>query len=98
MAAMIRPPMFSFSTATASFVTRAAFDDSRFADAATVTSPDTRNAIGALLAGRPVPVEITKPMGGSTKWLSNKAEIAQVEEQWEQYAHYPGKHRQGRSD
>jgi peroxiredoxin len=58
------------------------FDDSRFADAATVTSPDTRNALEALLAGRPVPVEMTKPMGCSTKWLSNKAEIAKVEEQW----------------
>jgi peroxiredoxin len=58
------------------------FDDSRFADAATVTSPDTRNAIEALLAGRPVPVEMTKPMGCSTKWLSKKGEIAQLDEQW----------------
>src|SRR5262249_54078333 len=32
------------------------FDDSRFADAATVTSPDARNAIEALLAGRHVSV------------------------------------------
>jgi peroxiredoxin len=58
------------------------FDDSRFADPATVTSPDTRNAIEAVLASRPVPVEMTKPMGCSTKWLSNKAEIAEVEDQW----------------
>ena len=58
------------------------FDDSRFADPASVKSADTRNAIEALLTGRPVPVELTKPMGCSTKWLSNKAEIAQVEEQW----------------
>jgi peroxiredoxin len=58
------------------------FDDSRFADAATVTSPDARKAVEALLAGRPVPVEVTPPMGCSTKWRSNQAEIAQVETQW----------------
>ena len=29
-----------------------------------------------------VPVEVTPPQGCSTKWLSNKAEIAQVNEQW----------------
>jgi peroxiredoxin len=59
------------------------FDDSRFADAATVTSPDTRNAIEALLAGRPVSVELTKPMGCSTKWNSKKEEIVRATEQWE---------------
>lgn len=59
------------------------FDDSRFADASTVTSPDTRNAVQALLAGRPVPVEITKAMGCSTKWNSKKEEIALATEKWE---------------
>ena len=58
------------------------FDDSRFADPATVKSPDAPKAIEALLSGRPVPVEVTRPQGCSTKWLSNKAEIQQVEEQW----------------
>jgi peroxiredoxin len=58
------------------------FDDSRFPDPATVTPPDTRNAVEALLAGKPVPVEVTKPVGCSTKWLEHKTEIAQVEEQW----------------
>lgn len=58
------------------------FDDSRFADPATVTSSDAPNAIEALLSGKPVPVEVTRPQGCSTKWLSNKAEIRQVEEQW----------------
>src|SRR5258706_15707923 len=57
------------------------FDDSRFADAATVTSPDAPRAVEALLAGRSVPVEVTPPQGCSTKWLSNKAEIAPVDEQ-----------------
>jgi peroxiredoxin len=58
------------------------FDDSRFADAASVTSPDARNAVEALLSGRPVPVEATKPVGCSTKWLAHKTDIAQAEEQW----------------
>ena len=58
------------------------YDDSRFPDPATVTSPDTRNAVEALLAGRAVPVEVTKPVGCSTKWLEHKTEVAQVEEQW----------------
>jgi peroxiredoxin len=58
------------------------FDDSRFADPATVTSSDAPNAIEALLSGKPVPVEVTRPQGCSTKWLSNKVEIQQVEEQW----------------
>lgn len=60
------------------------FDDSRFADAPTVTSPDTRNAVVALLSGRPVPVEMTKPMGCSTKWNSKKEQIALANEKWEQ--------------
>jgi peroxiredoxin len=58
------------------------FDDSRFPDATTVKSPDTRNAVEALLAAKAVPVEVTKPMGCSTKWLSDKAEVAAVQEQW----------------
>jgi peroxiredoxin len=58
------------------------FDDSRFPDPSTVKSADTRNAVEALLAGRAVPVEQTRPMGCSTKWLSNKSEIARVDQQW----------------
>jgi peroxiredoxin len=58
------------------------FDDSRFPDPATVKSADTRNAVEALLAGRKVRVEQTRPMGCSTKWLSNKSEIARVDKQW----------------
>lgn len=41
-----------------------------------VTSHDTRSAIDALLAGKPVPVETTKVFGCSTKW-SEKRESAQ---------------------
>jgi peroxiredoxin len=58
------------------------FDDSRFPDPATVTSPDARNAVEALLAGRPVPVEATRPQGCSTKWASKTDEVAQANEEW----------------
>ncbi len=58
------------------------FDDSRFPDPTTVTSPDARNAVEALLAGRPVPVEVTRPQGCSTKWASKKEEVAEAEAQW----------------
>jgi peroxiredoxin len=57
-------------------------DDSRYPDPATVKSPDARNAIEALLAGKPVPVEVTKPFGCSTKWIENKPNIAQTNEKW----------------
>lgn len=58
------------------------YDDSRYADAASVTSPDARLAIEALLDGRPVPVETTKPMGCSTKWLEKKALVATIDARW----------------
>ncbi len=60
------------------------FDDSRFGgDDSTVKSPDTRNAVKALLAGQPVPVEITQPHGCSTKWRSKQAGIAKQTEKWD---------------
>jgi peroxiredoxin len=52
------------------------FDDSRFAEASTVKSQDARQAVEALLAGRPVPVEVTKPHGCSTKWMEKKSSVA----------------------
>jgi peroxiredoxin len=58
------------------------FDNSRFADPKTVTSRDTQNALEALLAGKPVPVEVTTPIGCSTKWLSKLSENARIDEQW----------------
>ncbi len=60
------------------------FDDSRFADETTVTSHDARNAVEAILAGQPVPVEITKPMGCSTKWRSKQTAVATKMEKWDQ--------------
>lgn len=59
------------------------FDDSRFADESTVKSHDARNAVEALLAGKPVPVEITKPMGCSTKWRSKQSAVASKMEKWD---------------
>ena len=58
------------------------FDDSRFFDDDTVKSPDARNAIEALLDGRPVPVALTKPHGCSTKWREKRTEVAQIQESW----------------
>ena len=58
------------------------FDDSRLADPSTVTSPDARNAVEALLDGKPVPVEVTKVMGCSTKWMTKKDEILQADQHW----------------
>ena len=59
------------------------FDDSRFADEATVKSQDARLAVEALLAGKPVPVEITKPHGCSTKWLIKKDLVSKKTEKWD---------------
>jgi thiol-disulfide isomerase/thioredoxin len=58
-------------------------DDSRYADESTVTAPDARNAIVALLEGKPVPVAETKPHGCSTKWIDKRGLIAANNEKWE---------------
>jgi thiol-disulfide isomerase/thioredoxin len=50
-------------------------DDS---DVKTVTSHDAANAIDALLAGKPVPVEKTHVFGCSTKWASKEADAAKT--------------------
>ncbi|MEM8955341.1 MAG: redoxin domain-containing protein, partial [Verrucomicrobiota bacterium] len=59
------------------------YDDSRFPDPATVKSPDAKNAIAALLAGKPVPVETTRPHGCSTKWKERAAHVAADEAVWQ---------------
>ena len=51
------------------------FDDS---EVKTVKSHDTINAVDALLAGKPVPVETTRVFGCSTKWADKQADAAQV--------------------
>ena len=58
------------------------FDDSRFYDDSTVKSKDCQNAVDAILAGKPVAVELTKPMGCSTKWREKKALHDAKHESW----------------
>jgi thiol-disulfide isomerase/thioredoxin len=60
------------------------FDDSRFADESTVKSPDARNAAEAMLAGRPVPVALTKPHGCSTKWREKHATNVKIHAAWKE--------------
>ena len=62
---------------------RGQLDDSRYADPATVKTHDARNAIEAVLAGKPVPVEITNVHGCSTKWMEKKSSVATEIEKWE---------------
>lgn len=49
---------------------------------ARVTSRDTRNAIDALLAGRPVPVERTRTFGCSIKWSEKRPGVARAQAAW----------------
>src|SRR5213075_2058356 len=55
-------------------------DDS---DVKTVKSYDARNAIDALLAGKPVPVEKTKVFGCSTKWASKNDDVKKSLAKWD---------------
>jgi peroxiredoxin len=55
-------------------------DDS---DVKTVTSHDTRNALDALLAGKPVPAETTRVFGCSTKWADKQADAVKSLEKWD---------------
>ena len=61
---------------------KGAFDDSRFPDPATVKATYARDAVEALLAGKPVPVEVTKPHGCSTKWLGKKQLVEEKLARW----------------
>jgi peroxiredoxin len=47
-----------------------------------VTSRDTRNAIDAVLAGRPVPVEKTRTVGCSIKWSDKRPSVQAALERW----------------
>jgi peroxiredoxin len=55
-------------------------DDS---DVKTVTSHDARNAIDALLAGKPVPVAQTRVFGCSTKWAQKQDQAAASLAKWD---------------
>ena len=50
-------------------------------DESKVTSRDTRDALNAMLAGKPVPNETTKPFGCSIKWASKRDSVKTYFEQ-----------------
>lgn len=56
------------------------------ADVREVTRHDLRNALEALLAGKPVPVEKTRTFGCSTKWSDKRADAQASIEKWNQEA------------
>ncbi|MDR3635292.1 MAG: redoxin domain-containing protein [Isosphaeraceae bacterium] len=56
------------------------FDDS---EVKTVKSHDARNAVDALLAGKPVPVETTRVVGCSTKWSDKRESARQSLAKWD---------------
>jgi peroxiredoxin len=49
----------------------------------TVKSHDTRNAIDALLADKPVPVETTKVFGCTTKWFTKNDAVKKALAKWD---------------
>jgi peroxiredoxin len=51
---------------------------------AKATTADARDAIEALLAGKPVPVETTKVFGCSVKWSDKRAWVREGYEKWAQ--------------
>jgi thiol-disulfide isomerase/thioredoxin len=53
-------------------------------DPAKVTTHDARNAIEAVLAGKPVPVETTKVFGCSVKWADKRPWVKDGYEKWAQ--------------
>ena len=57
-------------------------DDCRFPGNELVKSPDLRNAVAALVAGKPVPVPVTGPIGCSTKWRMKKEAVAKDDQKW----------------
>lgn len=57
-------------------------DDCRFADPKLVKRQDARDAVTALLDGKPVTVDLTKPFGCSTKWMTKSDAVATDNEKW----------------
>ena len=57
-------------------------DDCRFADASLVKRQDARDAVTALLEGKPVAVDLTKPFGCSTKWMTKSTTVSDDNEKW----------------
>lgn len=63
---------------------RGRLDDSRHADAKTVTRHDARLALDALLAGKPAAQPITSPHGCTTKWIEKRVDVAAAQKAWQQ--------------
>jgi thiol-disulfide isomerase/thioredoxin len=53
-------------------------------DPKAIKSNDARNAIEAVLAGKPVPVETTRVFGCSVKWSDKRDSVKQAFEKWAQ--------------
>ncbi|HEV2946669.1 MAG TPA: redoxin domain-containing protein [Gemmataceae bacterium] len=53
------------------------------AEVKTVKSHDARNALGALLAGKPIPVEKTRIFGCSTKWAEKQDDAKRALAKWD---------------
>lgn len=53
------------------------------AEVKTVTSHDLRNAIDALLVGKPIPAEVTRTFGCSTKWADKRKDAKASLEKWD---------------
>jgi peroxiredoxin len=56
------------------------FDDG---EVKAVKSHDAKNAVEALLAGKPVPVETTRVFGCSTKWAEKQADVRKSLAKWD---------------
>jgi peroxiredoxin len=70
--AVCTPDFFLFDRSRR-LVYRGQFDGSRPGNGVAVTGADLRNAVDALLAGRPVPAQQTPSVGCSMKWKKNNA-------------------------
>jgi thiol-disulfide isomerase/thioredoxin len=60
------------------------FDESRRPEEESVKSPDARNALEELFAGRPVTTPLTKPHGCSTKWKEKRAKHQATVAKWDE--------------
>ena len=58
-------------------------DNSRYPDPKTVKTQDTRDALLALLADKPVANPVTKPFGCSTKWREKIGNVIKDNESWQ---------------
>lgn len=58
------------------------YDDSEMPDPSTVHASDAANALRLMLAGEPVAVPVTRPIGCATKWIMQQKIVAEFNETW----------------